>query len=436
MKRVVISALMLVLVLGALVPSASAVEPVIKFEGSGAARALDLSVPGLARLAPAVANALPALTLGHTSADFSSVPAVSGLAAGTCNLLSKGVDPLKACSDSSLETSLVPGGLAGDNLATCDNIALPVVVTLATSCGMSNSKIVNGAPVSVNEAGVATVNLSLDLSALAAVEAVKDDAVAGVQELVNTVFGQLPVNPLTAGMQDNLQSEIDRLLQAIAEGGQAAVIKIGTSSTIVDNAGTITTVTSKAAGAQIGLLGLTNALEDGLVQIEVSSALATAKWDSVAGIASSHSEPALAKLKVRDILNLVPGDYVEAVVNVDALNGILGTLNNITPLLATEIKASDYTKDQTGSSVFASASGVEIHALKGLGASSPTATDGGLSLRLAAANVAIAGDIAKPVEPPMPLTGGPTYMYIAGAILLAGAAFGLRRMARGLNATV
>lgn len=436
----------------ALMP-ASAATPEIKFEGTGSARALDLSVPGLARLAPAAAALLPSLTVGATSANFSSKPSAQGMAAGVCNLLSKGVDPLGACSFGSMEQSVVPGadGLAGDQNSTCKDVSV-AVVTLSTACGKSVSSIISG-PASINEAGVAEVKVNLDLAALGlplnGSTAAKDLLVTNVGGLVNQVFtlattvedtANLSQNPLTADKLPALNSAVEDLLRAVSVADQAAVIKVGNSSTIVDSVGTVSTITSKAAAARIGLLGLTDALEDGLVIIEVSSAMATAKWDSVAGIASSHAEPALASIKVKDILDLVPGDYLGIVVNVDQLNSVLGTLTQATPLLATEIKASDVTKDQTGKSVFASASGVEIHALKGLGASSVGAADGGLSLRLAATQVAIAGDVAPngaPVQnPPMPLTGGPTPLFILGALILAGGAFGAFRFSRKLSGAV
>src|SRR5207249_6482783 len=137
------------------------------------------------------------------------------------------------------------------------------------------------------------------------------------------------------------------------------------------------------AGSQIGLLGLTNALTDGLVVVDVSAAKALASWNDVTGTASSSSTPAVATIKVKDLLNLVPGDYLTSTVDAGLLNGLLAPLSGT--ILDSGIELASATPPQQGNNVVASTSGVALRLLRGLGESAVGAKDGGLSLRLAAA---------------------------------------------------
>jgi len=81
---------------------------------------------------------------------------------------------------------------------------------------------------------------------------------------------------------------------------------------------------------------------------------------------------------------------------------------------------------------------VTIHALKGIGESEVGKKDGGILLRIAAADVRLAGDIAT-TEPPccaLATTGGPVYGYLAGAALMALLALALLAYVRRLRTTV
>jgi hypothetical protein len=468
MRRIAISVSSLVLFVGALVPAASAAEPHVAFRGAGTARALDISLPLLKSLpivgslpdlgavpalgsVPAVDQLLAGLTVGLTSGVFASEPKASGLAVGLCGLLPTDVGlpplplpPLPAlpalppipCTENSVETSSAPDGPAGDGLDSCAQHLQIALVDLTTACANSASKIDAGMPVTLNKGGVGLLNLDLvNLPSLLGLDLAetKDQLVGTVSGLLGnvlgTVQGLLPVAPV------DLQGAVDGLLGQIRDLNltRLGTIQAGATSTNATTQGAGTSLVAEAAGGRIGLLGLTNPLEDGLLIIDVTSARAVAAWDSAAGTASAGATPALASIRVKDLLDLVPGDYLAATVPALQLNDLLAPLAGT--VLASSVELASATPAQTGQSVLASTSGVVLRLLKGLGESSAGARDGGLTIRLAAADVAVSGEVVQPVQvaPALPHTGGPTTALMVGAAILGtgGTALaGLRRRLR------
>lgn len=451
MKRLIVTLLSFVFAVGALAPASSAAETKPKFQGEGSARALDLSIPLLKAL-PALGQNVSenlgenfkGLTLGLTSTQFSSDPMAKGMASASCELLPTGVSLPKLpadlpCSKESVETSSAPEGNGGDGVDSCATVLKVSIVDLAAACANSLSKIENQRPVSLNKGGVADVNLTVtDLSKLLGlgVEDTKNqltNTVSGlVSQVMGTVQGVAPVAPA------QLQQAVGNVLNQIRDlnVSKLAAIKAGTASSEVTGQGAIETLTSQAAGAKIGLLGIGNPLEDGLVIIDVTAAKATATWDDATGTAKASATPALATIKVRDLLDVVPGsDYLSATVDAGLLNNLLAPLSGT--ILDSSIDLATATPSQEGRSAAASTSGVGLHLLKGVGESAPGARDGGLILRIASADAKIAGDVATatPIEsaPTLPRTGGQTYVFLAGAALLAIAAPLFARLSRRIG---
>lgn len=436
MKKTLVAALVL-LVLGAAMVPAWAQGVQVSFSGTGNARALDLSVPALRALG--LQNQFKGLTVGLTSSTFDISPSaksVSGFAAGKCDFIATQADPnALPCDQSTLEASSAasPGGKG----ACADNLTV-TVVSVSTSCGKSSSSLTAaGLPSSLNDATIANVKISADLSALGleailGVEAKKDQVLTVVSDLTSVVFQTAPSSAQTNALKDATED----FLNSIKDGNQFAVVKVGAASTNVIPTGDVTTLTSEAAGAKIGLLGLTDALQDGLVIIEISSGVAKGTFNGVTGVAEASAAGPLATVKVRDLIDLAAGDYIVQTVPVPALPSLLGALNNTA--LETSVEAGTYTKDvQTGKSVSAFTSGVTIHALKGLGESAAGAKDGGLIVRVASADVKLAGNLVSAQAPCCALatTGGPVYAYLAGAALLALMALMAIVMVRRLRTT-
>jgi hypothetical protein len=456
MRRFAFSLTVLVLLAGALVPTASAAEAQATFRGAGSARALDVSMPLLGSLPvvsslpalqvpalgslPAVDQLVKGLTVGLTSGVFASEPKASGLALGLCGLLPPdfGLPPLPLpplpalptlpiglpdlpCKKEAVETSSAPDGPAGDGLDTCAQHLSLAVLDAMTACANSASKIESGMPVTLNKGGVALLNLDLlDLPSLLGlnVAQTKDqlvDTVTGlIGNILGTVHGLAPVAPV------DLKGAVEGLLGQIKTLNitRLAAIQAGQTSTNATTAGSGTSLVAEATGGRIGLLGINNPLDDGLVIIDVSAAKAQATWDSITGSATSSATPAVASVKVKDLLDLVPGDYLTAVVPALGLNNLLAPLAGT--ILDSSVDLASATPAQSGPNAGASTSGIVLRLLKGLGESAAGARDGGITIRMAAADVAVSGEVVQPVQaaPALPHTGGPTAAFLLGATLL------------------
>ncbi|MGH2771313.1 MAG: hypothetical protein ACRDJF_12450, partial [Actinomycetota bacterium] len=453
----------LMFLLSALVPAAFAADPTVVIKGLGSARALDLSIPLLNQL-PALGKGFSGLTAGLTSTEFSGLTnsIAKGQAIGNCSLLGSDLTlPQIAglCSGPGVEQSEANTAkpVDGDGVQSCvGNLAI-AIVKLVNSCANSISKIEGGRPGSLNSAGVLGLDINLDLlqSLLTGLGvSSKQDLTSNapvVKEVTGVVTSLLGASPKVApevlnseATQKDLTTAVTDLLGGLVDNLSVAKlinVKAGLANTDLTNSGVVTSVVSQAAGADIGLLGLTDALKDGLIVIEVGVAKALVNWNDADAKATAEAVPAIAKVKVKDLLGLgggAAGSYLTLPIEAPALtsgNGLevlKGTPLETTIELAHA--ATDTTKPNAAS---AKSSGVAIHALKGIGASSLGKMDGGLLLRVASADAAIGGDIVKPqqVPPSLPVTGGPIYLFLAGGAILAIAAPQILRMARRLRAT-
>lgn len=429
MKRFGPVALLVLTIAALAVPTASA-KTTYTFVGQSSARALDLALPAL-RVIPTLAQQFKGSTVGATWADFSSSPSIKGQAAARCDLLPSNTGPGGSlpCAAGSTEDS-ASNGTTGDGAAKCEApVNLVAVVNLNASCGNSVSKVEGGRVAGKNQAGVGELRLSLDMSQLStAIEQNKDSVVDTLSGVVNEVFKQAKAAPIPQDKQEALKAAIGDFLNSLKQGGQFGFIKAGLSTTdVTQKDANSLLVTSQAAGVSIGLLGLTNALQDGLVIIEVSVAKVTAEWNADLARATATATPAVATVKVRDLINLDPAsDYLSVAVTAPQLNSLLSSLNGT--ILETTLTVAQATASPPGLNVTASTTGVSLHAIKGLGESAAGARDGGISLRVAVAGVAFS---AAPA--PLPATGGPTYLFLgAAAILAAGAPF-VYRLSRKLH---
>ncbi len=434
MKRSAKAAVLVIVLLGAIVPAASAPAAITStYSGNTSARALDLSIPAL-NVNPTLAAQFKGLSLGVTFLDVTSAPTANGFASGQCDFLPPNSSPAGPlpCTGTSMEKSSVSGinQSDGDSTAKCvNNLNVVNVVILDTACGKSFASTTGGQLTGTNEAGVATSKLSLDLTGLnAAIEAAKDTLVTTVQGVVTTVFGAVPgAASLTQPQQDALKSAIGQALESIKQGAKAGAIRAGTSSSSVTTEGDVVTLESSGASAAIGFLGLQDPLVDGLIIIDVAPSKAKAVWNAATGVVTGSADPAVATIKVRDFIDLVPNsDYIQQTISAADLSSLLAPLKGT--VLETTLQLATVSVSPPGKSVTASSSGVSIHALKGIGATGGTSAtcgtcDGGIILRLASANVSFSGAGVLGETVTLPVTGGRNWLFYAMmAILAAGAA--------------
>lgn len=433
-------------------------------------------------------NLTGGITVGHTENTFeglSPAPQAKGLAIGVCALLGHALMSLPAVSGA-LPGSLpslpaVPTlgslpctgadqiisdstGAQGDTTQHCGTDLAIAILDLKTACAQSFSSVANGRPIGENNAGVAELHLSLLsnvlgtgglssllgslggglVNGLPVVGPIVSNTVGGtltglVPGLLGPLLGQQNGSGGVLGgtQATDLLSSVTNLLQgALGNLGDLLTIKLGQGSTVITNNGAATQDTAHAAGATIGLLA-------NLIQVTVGESTSQVTWNDTTGSASAHASPALAHLTIGNPLG---GTLLDLPIDLSGLtNGLGSTLGGLgvvstdaqhdlillkgTPLQTT-IGISTATDDATGPSVSASSSALTVKALQGLGASSPTAFDGGIIVDLASTSASVAGNIAKvqSASSPLPITGGRDYVFLAGAGILA---LGAAQMLRG-----
>ena len=412
MKRTVLSAALATLFVSSLIsPAASAARERVTYALEGEGRGLEIAIGG------------QGVTLGLAMARADSSPRAIGVGAGQCAVLSNNEDPDDLpCNESTTEKSSTEGD-EGDPGQSCASPALPeqlkTVLTVDAACGSSVSNLLNGTlPVTANSGKVAEVGVGLDLSGLIPqAEDAKEQLIDQIQKIID----QAP---------EEVRNALDQLLDSLDEG-QAVQVVAGPASSDVSVDGPTLRVKSSASGATIGVIGIpdldadgvpvpgsSNAIEDGLIIIEVSEATASAELQKVDAASSSAATAAIVTVKVRDITKAKP-TYTE----ISVAPGQSITILEGTPAESTISAASAATKDKKGSAV-AAADAVRVHLLKGI--------QGGVNLGLGRATAAVNGEVApaKPKAAPrvLPRTGGTNLVWLAvGLFALAGAVVLVRR---------
>ena len=496
MKRLLVVPVVMMFLLTALVPAASADTPHVVFMGQGQSNALNLSVPLLNSLPTGLLSGLlgnlgalgKGITAGHTESTFEGLtnPSVNGLAIGLCGLLGQNLLSLPATGGTLPGTLPALGGLPslggicngqtqatsssvgshGSTTQTCSDLNVAILI-IKTACSQSYSTIDGGRPVSQNNAGVAEIDVALLPNVLGGLGLNSLLGSLGLGNLLGSsgttgtagslpIVSQLPVAPLVDNLLNGLLKGVagsagvplatndlvgtltNTLQQVLGNAGNLVTIRLGSGSSVLSNNGSATQETTQAAGAHIGLIA-------DLIQIDVGAANSTVSWNDATGQASGDASPAIATIKIANPLGGAP--LLDLPLTIPSVGGLLslGGLTqadqsgNLTLLagtpLETTIKIASATPHQSGRNVTSSSDGVSILALKGLGASALGAMDGGLRLRLASSSASVAGDILKvaAAAPSLPITGGPTYVFLAGAAFMAVAAAHVIRSSRRLR---
>lgn len=502
MKRLLVVPVVMMFILSAFVPAASADTPNVVFMGQAQSNALDLSLPLLnilpnlgsilGGLVGGVGNLTKGITVGHVENVFEGLNNASsqGLAVGVCSLLGNNLLSLPSVQGNlpgnlpGLGNLPLLGGLpctgqdqvesasAGNNGSTTQSCGTGLnlaILVIKTACADSYSTIQGGRPVSANHAGVAEIDVSLlpnilgttGLNSLlgslglgnltggggGGVPAVGDLPLLG--PLVQTLLGGLNLGNLLGGTlggnaaqsPDLLGSLTGLLKNILGNAGNLLSLSIGTGSSLLTANGAASQDTSAAAGATIGLLG-------NLIKITVGAANSAVVWDDATGQATADASPAVAHVTIGNPLDLGGAPLLDLPISLPSLSGLLGgllgsstdsagdlTLLGGTPL-QTVIKVATATPHATGRNVTASSNGVAIDALEGLGASALGAFDGGIRINLASSSASVAGDILKvqAAAPSLPITGGPTFVFLAGAAFMAVAAGHVLRKSRRIRA--
>jgi hypothetical protein len=358
------------------------------------------------------ATALKLAVLGNSVTE-----GVSEVAGGSnLSATAHGIGELAPNLITSAEQSV---SVSGDNQAAskpqvCGGVNLPQLpapfpaLSANVACSAVSAAVKGGLPAA---GAVGTVaGISADAHALF------NTVLQPIEPALNQIFGALPsqLNPVTSTVTD--------LLNQLGNTKTLAV-NIGDSSSSLASTAASVTASSTAQGGEVDILGLDNTP---LAKIVVGSASAQAVYDRVTGHATPTFNPALVTVTITppSASGLKPETLTVA-------PGVTQTILAGTPLQSTITVAGGSTATNPDGSVTATAAGVELNLLQGLGASSATAYDGGIDLALAKATASVGGTpavaaVASPAAPSLPFTGSNPVLPIAGMGLLGAGLAGRR----------
>lgn len=408
-------------VVGALVgvAPASAADTPERFVGSAAGRALDISL------------LTQELAFGDATGRVTSALDPTAKAAG--QLLPSLVGATSA-SASVTEPGPVNSG------EKCGLPALPAplgdVLDLGVACSTSAAGVVDGLASSASNGYVAS--LGVDASSILG-QLPLDDVLSQVpiDQLADEL--QTALAPITGPLADATGLDVDTTVDTVQDlldellSVQALDVSLGKATTsVVTEAAKLTSI-GTAEGATIKVLPLTEALGGvPLATITVGASKATATYDRSLGKATALPSASLVKVELAPALGLPA-----AVSSIDIAPGQTVTILEGTPLQSTITVADGKVQNLADGGVKAVADGVSVELLQGLGASSPTAFDGGVALRLAHSEAVVAGAPAVVTPAPvvagvtaLPRTGGTPWVPLAGIGLLAIALLGRRASVR------
>jgi hypothetical protein len=248
---------------------------------------------------------------------------------------------------------------------------------------------------------------------------------------------QAALAPLTGPLADATGIDVDTTVDTVEDlliqllTTRVLDVSLGKATSSVLTTASSLTSTGTAEGATIKLLPISTPLgEIPLVTIKIGSSQATASYDRQSAKAVPSFSAALVTIDLAPALGLpaalshievAPGQTID-------IPGLKGT-----PLESTIRIADGHTETLADGGVKAIADGVSLELLKGIGASSPTAMDGGVVLQLAHSEAEVAGAPAVKsaevlAQTSLPRTGGTPWIPMAGIGILAIALVGRRAM--------
>jgi len=373
------------------------------YAGSASGTALKLSVLG------------QSLTAGISSAQIASNLTAKALAVGQLAPVPTAQQQVEVNGDGQTQAPAQQ----------CGTPPLPTLpapfpaLTADLACSSVIAGVKNGQPTALAQGTVAT----LTADAAATFTTVLKPVLAPVQQ----IFGQL--NQIAPGL-DPATATVSQLLNVL-QNTQTLGIHLGSSNSMVQAVAGEVTALSVSQGGEIDILGIGG---NPVAKIVIGSSQTEAIYNRASGAAKPSFDPALVTVTVNPLsatglaaqtLTVAPGQTL--------------TILQGTPLQSTITVADGTSTVNKDGSVTAVADGVSLDLLQGLGASSATATDGGIDLALAestasvggkpalaAAPVVAASSITPPPVKALPFTGSTPTLPLAGAGLLAVGVIGRR----------
>ncbi|MHB1854163.1 MAG: hypothetical protein ACYCS2_03800, partial [Acidimicrobiales bacterium] len=287
------------------------------------------------------------------------------------------------------------------------------------ACSNVIAGVKDGQPTAMAQGTVADITAN----AAATFTTVLQPVLAPVQQIFGDLNQIAPsLNPATA--------TVSQLLNVL-QNSQTLGLHLGESSSMVQTVAGKVTALNIASGGEVDILGIGGSP---VAKIVIGSSQAEAVYDRATGKATPSYDAAIVTVTI----NPLPATGLAAQTLTVAPGQSLTILQG-TPLQSTITVADGTSTVNKDGSVTAVADGVSLDLLQGLGASSPTATDGGIDLALAESTASVGGKPAIPaapvvaatsITPPaikaLPFTGSTPTLPLAGAGLLAVGIIGRR----------
>ena len=370
------------------------------YAGSASGTALKLTVAGQS-LTAGVSNAQVASDLSAVASAIGQLAPVGSTAQQQASAKGDGQlqAPPQQCATPALPS--LPAPFPG--------------LTAGTACSVVFAGVKDGLPVAAAQGSVATITAN----AAATFSTVLQPVLAPVQQL----FGQL--NQI-APQLDPATATVSQLL-SVLQNNQTLSLSLGNSRSTVQTVAGNVTATNVASGGEVDILGIDGSA---LAKIVIGSSQAQAVYNRVTGKATPSFDPSIVTVTI----NPLPASGLAAQTLSVALGQSLTILNG-TPLQSTITVADGTSTVNKDGSVTSIADGVSLDLLQGLGASSATATDGGIDLALAESTASVGGApaaapvtaaVAAPVAKSLPFTGSTPGLPLAGAGLLGVGMLGRR----------
>ncbi len=281
------------------------------------------------------------------------------------------------------------------------------LVSLGIACaGATATQDASGLPSATGTGEVASLAITPSSNALSTL-VTPGSPLAGA---LGQLFGTLPSLP-TAG------SPLATVLAALAQASSAQLtylvkVTIGSSSSSVSATSSTATAGTQDASVTVSLLGGVGAGGGPLATIVIGSASTTATLDRSAGTVTSSDTPAVVTVNVNP--------PVGSPINLSIAPGTSQTILAGTPLQTTIALGDGSATATPGSGQgTASATGVEVDALTGVGATDSAGTNGGVGVKVAGSSTTVTAQKAAAVTPtttaPQPTTAAAPVVHTASA---------------------
>ena len=307
------------------------------------------------------------------------------------------------------------------------------VLDLGVACSTSVASVVNGLGSTNANGYVASLGLDAGslLETLGLPNVLADVPIAELTDPVQAALAPL-TGPLAEATGIDLDTTVDTVEDLLNQLLTTRVLDVSlgkATSSVLTTASSLTS-TGTAEGATIKLAPIATPLgEIPLAVIKIGSSQATASYDRQSAKAVPSFSAALVTIDLAPALGLPA-----ALSHIEIAPGQTQTILAGTPLESTIRIADGRVESLADGGVKAIADGVSLELLKGIGASSPAAMDGGVVLQLAHSEAEVAGAPATSTpaqvlaQTSLPRTGGTPWIPMAGIGILAIALVGRRAM--------